>query len=279
VLRYGADGPDVVARLAWMRDTLGPALARALELRGPLDLLDLQRRALELGDECHHRTHAGSMLVNDALLKWLPEEVSAFIGANSQFFLNLAMVSAKLALMCASGVPGSSLVTAIARNGVQVGVQLSGTGDRWFVGPAALPDPARLEPGYIAEDMNPDLGDSAIIEAYGLGALAISAAPLCAPSVGLDGDDAPTIMRALRRIAAAEHPTLRLLEPRGPVPALLGVDARAVVETGIRPPVHTGIAHRRPGIGQIGGGVTHPPMQAFLAGVAALDAAADALPA
>ena len=274
VLRYGADGAEVEARLEWMRDALGPSLAEALAQHGPLDLLKLQRRALELGDECHHRTHAGTQLAHDALAAWLPQDVRRFILGNSQFFLNLAMVSAKLALVCAEGVPGSALVTVIARNGVEVGVQLSGIQGVWFTGPAALPDPARLEPPFTAEDMNPDLGDSAIVEAYGLGALALSASPLSAPSVGLDVARTPEIMRALRRIAAAEHPFLRLAEDGRSTPALLGIDGRAVVSTGISPPIHTGIAHREPGVGQIGGGVTHPPLEAFTAAVAALDAAA-----
>jgi hypothetical protein len=270
VLRYGADGPEVVARLEWMRDVLGPSLAAALREHGPLDLLEIQRVALEEGDECHHRTDAGSRLAHDALAPFLPEDVKAFILGNGQFFLNLAMVSAKLAMVCASGVPGSSLLTVIARNGVEVGIQLSGTGEQWFVGPAALPDPARLIAPYAPADMNPDLGDSAIVEVYGLGALALSASPLAAPSVGLSPDDAPALMERFRRIGAAEHPTLRLYEP-APTPAILGVDARVVVETGIRPPVHTGIAHREPGVGQIGGGVTHPPFEAFIEAIAALD--------
>ncbi|HEY6762014.1 MAG TPA: DUF1116 domain-containing protein [Baekduia sp.] len=273
VLRYGADGREVVARLEWMRDVLGPALAGALREHGPLDLLEIQREALARGDECHHRTDAGSKLAHDALAPWLPDDVRRFILGNGQFFLNLAMVSAKLAMVCASGVPGSPLLTVIARNGVEVGIQLSGTGSQWFVGPAALPDPARLVDPYGLEDMNPDLGDSAIVEVYGLGALALSASPLAAPSVGLRVDDAPALMERFGRIAAAEHPELVLFEP-APRPALLGVDARAVVATGIRPPVHTGIAHREPGVGQIGGGVTHPPFEAFEAAIAALDAAA-----
>jgi hypothetical protein len=270
VLRYGADGPEVVARLEWMRDVLGPSLASALGEHGPLDLLDVQLRALEAGDECHHRTDAGSRITHDALAPWLPEDVRSFILGNGQFFLNLAMVSAKLAMVCASGVPGSPLLTVIARNGVEVGIQLSGTGSQWFVGPAALPDPARLIAPYGPGDMNPDLGDSAIVEVYGLGALALSASPLAAPSVGLSAIDAPALMERFRRIGAADHPTLRLYEP-APVPAILGVDARAVVETGIRPPVHTGIAHREPGVGQIGGGVTHPPFEAFVEAIATLD--------
>jgi Protein of unknown function (DUF1116) len=269
VLRYGADGPEVEDRLRWMRDVLGPALSAALAAHGPLDLLEVQRVALERGDECHHRTEAGSQLAHDALAPWLPEDVRAFILGNGQFFLNLAMVSAKLAMVCASGVPGSSLLTVLARNGVQVGIQVSGLPGRWFSGPAALPDPARLYEGYELSDMNPDLGDSAIVEVYGLGALALSASPLAAPSVGLAVEDAPALMERFWRIAAAEHPTLRL--PDG-LPAILGVDARVVAETGIRPPVHTGIAHREPGVGQIGGGVTHPPFEAFTAAIAALDA-------
>lgn len=266
VLRYGADDEEVVARLVWMRDVLAPELARALDAHGPLELLELHARSLEQGDEAHHRTNAGTQLIADRLAP-LDARVEAFIRAHSQFFLNVAMVFAKLALVCADGVEGSSLVTVIARNGVEVGVKLSGTGSRWFTGPAAAPDPAALYPGYTRDDMNPDLGDSAIIEVYGLGSLAIGASPLSAPSVGLAPETIGDRMAVFRAIAAAEHPVLAL--PDGP--AILGVDARKVVETGAVPPIHTGIAHREPGVGQIGGGVTLPPIEAFVAAVAALN--------
>jgi hypothetical protein len=269
VLRYGADDAEVVARLEWMREVLGPALAAALVRSGPLDLVALQRAALRAGDECHHRTHAGTRFLHDALPE-LPADVSAFILGNPQFFLNVAMLSAKVALDAAAGVEGSALVTAVARNGVEVGVKLSGTGERWFTGPAAAPSPARLEPGFGPNDMQRDLGDSAIVEVYGLGALAVEASPESAPSVGLDPADAPSIVARLRRIAAAEHPVLGW----GTGPAILGLDARAVVRERIVPPIHTGIAHRRPGVGQIGGGVTLPPLEAFDAAVQSLDAAA-----
>jgi hypothetical protein len=272
VLRYGADDEEVVARLVWMRDVLAPELARALAAHGPLDLLDLHARSLALGDECHHRTEAGTALIADALAP-LSDEVDAFVRGNGQFFLNVAMVFAKLALVCAEGVAGSSLVTAVARNGVEVGVKLSGTGRRWFTGPAALPDPAALYPGHALDEMQADLGDSAIIEVYGLGALAIGSSPLSAPSVGLDPATIDERMATLWRIAAGEHPGLSLVSPAGKrSPAILGVDARAVVREGIVPPIHTGIAHREPGVGQIGGGVTLPPLGAFVAAVAALDA-------
>lgn len=273
VLRYGADDDEVVERLRWMGAVLGPALKRALDRRGPVDLLELQVRALRMGDECHHRTGAGTELLLGILEPELPADASDFIAGNHQFFLNAAMVSAKVALLCADDVPGSALVTAIARNGVEVGIRVSGLGGRWFSGPAALPDPAALYEGYAAEEMNPDLGDSAIVEAFGLGALAIAASPRSAPTVGLDPADADAITARLRAIGAGVHPRLAWPTAAGPDErAILGVDARAVVRERILPPVHTGIAHVRPGVGQIGGGITHPPMAAFEAAVAALDA-------
>src|SRR3954454_442062 len=258
VLRYGADGPEVLERLVWMKDVLAPELRRALK-DNPLDLHALHVASLARGDEAHHRTEAGTALTLEALGIEHPE-VRAFIAGNGQFFLNLAMVFAKLALDCAAGVPGSPVVTAIARNGVEVGIRVSGTGDRWFAGPAALPEPAKLFPGYGAADMNRDLGDSAIVETYGLGALAVAASPAAAQSVGIPLDDIEVIEAQARTIAAGESPEIRYPDGRA---AILGIDVRKVAATRCPPPVHTGIAHRRPGIGQIGGGVTHPPLSAF----------------
>jgi hypothetical protein len=271
VLRYGADDAEVVERLEWMHRVLGRSLSRALACTGPLDLIELQRRALLAGDELHHHTHAATKIIHDALAPHLPGPVSAFILGNHQFALNVAMVAAKVATAAASGVPGSPLVTVVARNGVRVGIKLSGTGEQWFTGPAAAPDPARLEPGFGHADMQRDLGDSAIVEVYGLGALAVEASPGSAPSVGLDPAEAPAIQERLRRIAAADHPILEWWTANGRVPAILGVDANAVVRERIVPPIHTGIAHRKPGVGQIGGGVTLPPIEAFDAAVAALE--------
>lgn len=267
VLRYGADGPEVLERLIWMKDVLAPELRRALD-GAPLDLFNLHVQSIALGDEAHHRTEQGTALTLVALGIEHPE-VRAFIAGNGQFFLNLAMVFSKLALDCAADVPGSPVLTAIARNGVEVGIRVSGLGDQWFVGPAALPAPAKLFPGYTPADMNPDLGDSAIVETYGLGALAVAASPISAPSVGLDVHAIDAIDAELRAIAAGESPDIRFPDGRA---AILGIDARKVAATRLSPPVHTGIAHKQPGIGQIGGGVTHPPLQAFDLAVQALDA-------
>jgi hypothetical protein len=144
---------------------------------------------------------------------------------------------------------------------------VSGLGDRWFTGPAALPEPARLFDGYTPADMQRDLGDSAIVETYGLGALAVAASPKSVPSVGLDPADVERIDAECRAIAAGFSPDLTFPDGR---PAILGIDPRKVAQTRLSPPVHTGIAHVQPGIGQIGGGVTHPPLEAFDDAVEAL---------
>ncbi len=42
-----------------------------------------------------------------------------------------------------------------------------------------------------------------------------------------------------------------------------GIDIRLVVETGLAPVINTGIAHREPGIGQVGAGVVKAPLKCF----------------
>jgi hypothetical protein len=54
--------------------------------------------------------------------------------------------------------------------------------------------------------------------------------------------------------------TLPWLEYAG-VPT--GIDVRKVVETGIAPIINTGIAHREPGVGQVGAGVVRAPLACF----------------
>ena len=86
------------------------------------------------------------------------------------------MAACKLMLDAARNVPASSMVTAMARNGVTFGIQVSGTGDRWFSSPAPVVNGLYF-PGYSIADAAPDLGDSAITETAGLGGFAMAAAP------------------------------------------------------------------------------------------------------
>jgi hypothetical protein len=271
VLRYGAYDEEVQTRLRWMSMELAPVLASALMLLPePLDLRSLIAQALQMGDECHNRNRAGTSLLLRALLPALLEldrpaatlaEVARFISGNDHFFLNLSMPAAKSAADAAAGIEGSSIVTTMARNGTEFGIRLSGTGGRWFTGPAGTVDGLYL-PGYGPRDANPDLGDSTITETVGLGGFAMAAAPAIVSFVGGSAADALATTQRMESIAWASNRSYL-------VPALgfrgtpTGIDCREVVHTGVLPAINTGIAHRDAGVGQIGAGLVQPPLGAF----------------
>lgn len=277
VLRYGAYAPEVIDRLRWMESVLGPVLASALARTGPIDLGALIAQALQMGDDGHNRNRAGTSLLLRALGTALVEgeepaagraAVFRFIQGNDHFALNLVMASGKLASDAAAGIPGSSLVTVMARNGTEFGVRLSGTGDRWFTAPAPEVKGLYLA-GFSAADANPDLGDSAITETVGLGGMAMAASPAIVGFVG--GTAAGAVRRTLEMygITRGEHPLYRIpiLEGRG-TPA--GIDAALVVRTGVAPQINTGIAGREPGVGMVGAGLVEAPMECFVQAVRAL---------
>ena len=273
VLRYGAYDREVLDRLGWLREVLARVLTAVLaRLEEPLDLRGLIAQALQMGDEGHNRNRAGTSLLLRALLPALltvdepgGEVLAAarFMAGNDHFFLNLVMAAGKATADAAAGVAGSSVVTAMARNGTEFGIRLAGTGDRWFTGPAGVVDGLYL-PGFGPEDANRDIGDSTITETIGVGGFAMAAAPAIVRFVGGSPADAVAATLAMYEITWAESTSYQL-------PALgfrgtpLGIDCREVVHTGILPFVNTGIAHKDPGVGQIGAGLVEPPMAAFAA--------------
>ncbi|TMR91169.1 DUF1116 domain-containing protein [Nonomuraea basaltis] len=279
VLRYGAYGPEVLERLRWMDEVLGPALAATLELAGPIDLRALMAQALQMGDELHNRNRAATSLLLRELAPYVVEaapgsaaQVLRFINGNDHFFLNAGMAAAKVSTDAARDIPGSSMVVAMARNGTDFGVQVSGLGGRWFTGPAGVPDGLYLG-SYGPEDANPDIGDSTITETSGLGGFAMAASPAIVRFVGGEVADAVRATRSMYEITLAEHPAYQIpgLGFRG-TPA--GIDVTLVARTGLLPVVNTGIAGRVPGTGQVGAGLVRPPAEAF---VSALLALADAV--
>ena len=262
VLRYGANDEHVLTRLRWMRKTLAPDLERALRA-GPIDLGAIISRALQMGDEMHNRHRAAtSLLFRELALRGLSTESLRFIDGNDYFFLNLVMAAAKAACEAAAGVPKSSLVVTMARNGTDFGVRVSGAPERWFTAPAAVPVGLFLG-GYTQADANPDIGDSAITETYGLGGFAMAAAPAITQVVGGTAATALEATLEMYEITLEEN-------PRHQIPALdfrgspTGIDVRRIVETGIQPVINTGIAHRKAGIGQVGAGLVRAPVEPFV---------------
>ncbi len=279
-LRYGALGDDVMERLRWMNERLGPSLRAALgELDEPIDLKAITAQALQMGDECHSRNVASSALLTRALAPGLARhtdlggaEALDFLRTNDYWFLNFSMVASKLGTMAGHGVEGSTVVTTFARNGVTVGIRVSGLGDAWFTAPAAEIDGLYFA-GYGPEDANPDIGDSAIAETYGLGGFALAAAPAIVGFVGGTPAEAIRASEDMATITVGRHREYQL-PALGFAGSPVGIDVRRVVDSGLEPVITTGIAHREPGIGQIGAGLTHAPMACF---TAALDALAPPL--
>ncbi|MEA2984403.1 MAG: hypothetical protein QOD94_657 [Alphaproteobacteria bacterium] len=280
VLRFGGNDAEVLTRLAWLRDVLGPALGRALRSQGGIALKPLIARGLAMGDEMHQRNVACSALFLRETAPWLArtagdsEELArilAFIGGNDQFFLNVAMAMGKAITDPVRGIKGSSVVTAMCRNGTEFGIRVSGTGDQWFVAPVEMPEGLYF-PGYKAADANPDMGDSTIVETIGLGGFAMAAAPAVVGFVGAGAaSSAVTFTQTMREITVGENAgwAIPAMDQAG-VPT--GIDVRLVAETGIAPVINTGIAHKKPGIGQVGAGIVRAPLECFVLAAKALAA-------
>ena len=279
-LRFGAHGPETLAGLAWIRDVVAPAFQAVLEREGPIDLAGLMSQALAMGDEMHMRNAAATGLLARRLAAPLVgavpdraelERIMRFLTRdNDQFFLAWSMCAAKAAARAIEGLQGSTVVSAMARNGVEFGIRVAGLGDRWFTAPASAVDGVYF-PGFTAADANLDTGDSAIMETFGLGGLAMAASPAVQKIVGAKSfADAVATSREMAEICVGSNP-LFLLAALGDVGTPTGIDVRKVVETGVVPPINTAIAHRS-AHRMIGAGIATPAIQPF---ADALEAFAD----
>ncbi len=269
VLRYGAYSKDVIERLKWMENVLYPVLHRAIKALGEIDLKAMTAQALHMGDEVHNRNRAGTSLLYRTLAPAIiktsnPAEACdclEFINRNDHFYLNLSMAMSKASLDPAAGVKNSSLVYIMARNGTDFGIKVSALGSKWFTGPALIPD-ALFFAGYSKKDAAPDIGDSAITETNGLGGFAIAAAPAIVQFVGGSAGDSFNYTKKMYSITCAENNVYK-------IPAMdfkgtpTGIDLIKVAKTGIMPFIDTGVAHKDPGVGQVGAGVVAAPKEPF----------------
>lgn len=270
VLRFGAYSDEVITRLNWMRDVLGPVLRETLEIKGEINLKTLIAQALQMGDEVHNRNRAGTSLLFRELAPALldskapaadKKRVLEFINGNDHFFLNLSMPAAKAILQSAEWIEGSTILTVMCRNGTDFGIRVAGLKDRWFTGPAQQVK-GLLFPGFSEADCNPDIGDSAITETCGLGGFSMAAAPAIVKFVGGAAGDALNYTQKMYEITETESTTFQIpsLDFRG---SPTGINLLKVCETGILPQINTGIAHKQPAIGQVGAGLVNPPMKCF----------------
>jgi hypothetical protein len=271
VQRYGSWDPDVLARLHWLDDEYRPAIKAALHLSGGIDIRSIIAQALHMSDELHNRNKASTSLFYRAIMPYLlqtdlPKEtilkVSQFINANEHYHLSITMGASKAALDAAHGIQNSTIVTALARNGVEFGIRVSGMpGNTWFTGPAQMVKGLYF-PGFSEMDANPDMGDSSISETAGLGGFSLGGAPAIVQFVGGTIQDGIRYIKQMYEITWAENRnyTIANMDFRG---TPVGVDIRKVLQTNILPVITTGIAHKERGRGQVGAGITNPPMECF----------------
>jgi hypothetical protein len=271
VLRYGGMGEEVYQRLHWMEEVLFPTLSRAIEtIPQGIDIKSIITQALYMGDECHNRNRAGTSLFLRAIAPALirtqtnsedTAKVFEFIINNDHFFLNLSMAAGKASLLPAENIPGSTIVTVMARNGTDFGIRLSAQPDQWFTSPAGKVEGLYL-PGFSEDDANPDIGDSTVTETAGYGGFAMAAAPAITQFVGGSPDMALKITEEMYEITHTEHRDFKIpaMDFRG---TPLGIDVRRVMETNILPQINTGIAHKNPGIGMVGAGILRAPQACF----------------
>ena len=270
VLRMGAYSPEVIEKLRWMESTLGPTIKAALEALGGLDIRAILSKALHMGDDGHNRLDAASVLWTTQLAPTIARtakdtttafDTIKFMGENALTILNPVMAGCKSMTAAAHNIEGSTIVTIMARNGTDFGIKVSGLGDRWFTAQAPFVK-ALYFPGFTEADACRDIGDSVITETAGIGGFAMAAAPALVTFVGGVPRDAINTTLEMYEITYAEHKyfTIPFLEFRG---TPTGVDIRKVVEKQITPRVNTGVAHKNPGVGQVGAGVVSMPMSTF----------------
>ena len=277
VLRFGANGHEVIERLKWLENMLAPVLKRAVLAGGGIDLKAIQSQALLMGDEAHSRNAAATALffmqlavaaAKTDIERESLHEALKFIADSSQFFLNLSMAASKATMDAAHGVEHSSIVTAMARNGVTTAIRVSGLGRQWFQAKSAIPD-GLFFPGFTAADANPDLGDSAITETAGLGGFSFAASPALTLLAGGSVGQSIEFSRLMFEITEGRNPA-SCLPAMGFAAGPVGIDVRKVIDTGIQPVLTTGIAHKSAGVGQIGAGVVRVPIGCFVRALEAL---------
>ena len=271
VLRFGAYSKEVVDRLLWMKNVLGPTLGKAIRTLGGLNVNPLVAKAIAMGDEFHQRNIAASLAflkeVSPVITKMEMDDkdrydVIKFLADTDQFFLNIMMATGKAVMDGARQITDGTVVTAMCRNGVEFGIRISGMGDEWFTAPVNTPQGLYFT-GYDGEDACPDMGDSAITETLGVGGMAMIAAPAVTRFVGAGGyEDALRTSTEMTEITIDRNPNF-IIPNWNFQGTCLGIDARLVVEKGITPVINTGIAHKIAGYGQIGAGTVHPPIECF----------------
>jgi len=268
--QFGEYSEDALDGLRKWRDLFAPTLREALQGLGEIELSPIIIQALQMGDELHNRNSASSSLFANKMAMGIsiadvPKERAlptlGYLAGHNLLFLGLSMASGKAITDPAHGIEYSTIVTAMARNGTEFGIRVSGLDGVWFTAPAPVVEGLYL-PGYSAEDGGLDMGDSAITETVGWGGFTIGGAPGILSLVGGTPEEAMAYTHEMRKITTALHPTHRM-PALGFAGTSIGIDVRKVIQTNTLPVIDTAIAHKDAGYPIIGAGILRAPEECF----------------
>ena len=264
-MRLGLRADAVLEHIRWLNTEFSDLLGRGLIQ--PIEMLPIAVEGLRHGDDCHGRTpHATEVLmaqVGQAISGGIDDvNIQEFVSASPSLFLNLWMAASKCIMMRASGIENSSFVTAAGGNGVETGIQISALPGRWFSAAATAPA-GRFDVDLPPARALPAIGDSAVVEGLGLGAMAIRHAPEQEKNLG---DFLPDDYRERgRHLLAGIHPEFNELECR------IGLLARAAIVRQQGPIIGLGILDIEGEQGRLGGGIYDMPVTVFEAAITALE--------
>jgi len=255
-LRLGLRSQAVLDHIRWLNsqflDVLENGLAEGFAL------LPLAVTGLIGGDDCHGRTPVAGAALVEELIDRTPggitdPDVLDFMHNSPSLFLNLWMAATKCMMKLAEGIECSSFITAAGGNGREVGIQVAGLPGHWFTVPAKPPV------GTFDVDLPTDramgaIGDSAVVDAFGLGAM----------SGGLSEPDNPAALLS-SALSVSEHPYFQHLNIK------LGTTARAVVDHGRGHVISLGILDKDGVLGRLGGGLYEMPVSLCAEALEALE--------
>ncbi|MCG2622498.1 DUF1116 domain-containing protein [Arthrobacter sp. I2-34] len=254
-LRVGVLEPGLLEHQRWLHGPFAGWVAERLAARGPIHLLPLLARSLADGDDGHNRTIAGSALIAAELLRddlsVFGPEAGTFLAECPPFALNLWMAAAALSLRAAEGVDGSDAVTRAGGNGIDFGFQTAAEPGRWRTA-AGTPPRGPIADEYRGLPVLGAIGDSAVVDFFGLGGAALRHAPLTLK--GLGGFAPEGVLDRPGMLMEVEHPRL---------PIRTGVSATRITEAGVAPVVLLGMIEGQGLEGRIGGGAFEPSLAAF----------------
>ena len=268
-LRTGQRSNDVLEHIRWLNQSFADFLRDGMG--DAIPLIPIAVAGLREGDDCHGRTAASTRhliaRIQSGYTGQYPgatpdPDTLEFMEASPSLFLNLWMAASKFMMMAASGIQNSSLVTAMGGNGVEMGIQIAGLPGQWFTMPAQPPR-GKFDLDIPMNRALGAIGDSAVVEGFGLGAMVVRLSP---EQARVFADYLPTgFEQRCLQLPLIDYPGFQDMGIR------LGLTARSVAQLGEGPIVGLGILDNMGELGRLGGGICDMPASLFHAALAELE--------